>query len=420
MDLCIYGLGYIGLPTAVVCGQAGLRVHGIEISQGKRDALAKGLAPIEEPGLQEALSTCLAADCLTVDEKPVRAAVHLLAVPTPFLSDGRGDPQPDLSFVMKAGEAVATVARPGDLVILESTSPPGTTEQLAAHLQDLGCDELLYAYCPERVLPGQILKELVGNDRVVGGLSPEATEAAATFYRRFVRGQVLTTTARTAEFVKLAENTFRDINIAYANELAMICETAPVSVREVINLANRHPRVQILNPGIGVGGHCISVDPWFLISGSAGKGDLIRRARRRNDQTPIHLARRLAAYMKASGHRRAALLGVAYKPDVDDDRESPAWHFARALEDEGIPCPASDPLFTNHPKLQAMEEVLGSADVVVMGAAHEVFRSLKPVEFAARTDARVLFDPAHALEAEAWRQAGFTVLDVGSPDGWDN
>ncbi|MBM64940.1 MAG: UDP-N-acetyl-D-mannosamine dehydrogenase [Myxococcales bacterium] len=419
MDLCIYGLGYIGLPTAVVCAEAGLHVHGVEISETKRACLAEGSSPIEEPGLQEALTACLQTGRLKVSAQPTQAAVHLVAVPTPFQAGGRGDPQPDLSYVLAAGDAIATVARPHDLVILESTSPPGATEKLAKHLQGLGCDQLLYAYCPERVLPGHILRELVENDRVVGGLSPEATERAVEFYRHFVSGEVLATTARTAEYVKLAENTFRDINIAYANELAMICERDPVDVAEVITLANRHPRVQILNPGIGVGGHCISVDPWFLVSSAPQQAEVIRQARRRNDGTPVHLAKRLAALMKARGFSQAALLGVAYKPDVDDDRESPAWHFATALTKLEINVAVADPLFVDHPHLVSTQAALAQAEVIIVGAGHSVFKALEPEHVAGWTQARLVFDPTASLDHQRWSEAGFHILKVGNQTGWD-
>ena len=419
MDICIYGLGYIGLPTAVVCAQAGLRVHGIDTSEEKRSALKRGRSPIEEPGLQGALTKCLEAGRLHIDATPVAAKVHLIAVPTPFQTGGRGDPQPDLNYVFAAGKAIAGVARLGDLVILESTSPPGATEKLQKYIEQLGCDQLLYAYCPERVLPGQIMRELVENDRVVGGLSSEATEEAVTFYRQFVRGEVVPTTARTAEYVKLAENTFRDVNIAYANELAMICENEPVDVAEVIKLANRHPRVQILNPGIGVGGHCISVDPWFLVSGAPQQAEVIRQARRRNDGTPIHLAGRLARLMKSKGFSQAALLGVAYKPDVDDDRESPAWHFANALTKQEIRVKVADPLFVHHPDLVGIEEAVSDADAIIIGAGHQEFKALDPLIVAGWTRARLLFDPTASLDHQRWSQAGFHILKVGNQAGWD-
>lgn len=266
---CVVGLGYIGLPTAAVLAKAGHRVIGVDVNAQVVTTVNEGRIHIVEPDLDQAVAESVASGSLSAQVTPAPADVFLIAVPTPFRSGADGIPQPNIDFVLAAASAIAPVLRPGNLVLLESTSPVGTTEQVAqviAEASGLSSNQLQIAYCPERVLPGRILQELISNDRVIGGLTPAAAAAGQAFYASFCQGELLATTARTAELVKLTENSFRDVNIAFANELSLVCDHLEINVRELIRLANHHPRVNVLQPGCGVGGHCIAVDPWFIVA----------------------------------------------------------------------------------------------------------------------------------------------------------
>jgi UDP-N-acetyl-D-mannosaminuronic acid dehydrogenase len=330
--VAVHGLGYIGLPTAALLAARGVRVAGVDLSPRVREALGAGQAPIAEPGLDALLAAALHAECLTIHATPVPAEFHVIAVPTPLDAAHR----PMMEHVWQAGAALAPVLRRGDAVILESTSPVGTTRELAARLVALRPDlaipgDVAIAHGPERVLPGRILDELVANDRVIGGLTPACTERAAGFYAGFVSGALHRTTAETAEFVKLAENSFRDVNIAFANELSMIASRHGIDVREAIALANRHPRVVILAPGPGVGGHCIAVDPWFLVAGAPEEARLIRAAREVNGHKTEWTYARIASLAIQYPQAPITCFGLAYKPDVCDLRESPALAIAGRL-----------------------------------------------------------------------------------------
>lgn len=322
--VCVHGLGHIGLPTAAaLAARAGCRVFGVDTDPRVRAALAAGRPHIAEPGLGALLAQALGSGRLTLHAAPVAAEYQLIAVPTPLAADRTAD----LSHLRAALAALAPVLRAGDCVVVESTCPVGTTASLAACLPA----GALLAYCPERVLPGRVLEELVANDRVVGGLTPEAGERAAALYRRFVRGAVALTDAATAEFVKLAENSFRDANIAFANTLSLLADRHGVDAKEAIRLANRHPRVAILNPGPGVGGHCIAVDPWFLAQGAGDEAAFLRAARAANLRKTEWVLGRIAALAAAEPEAPVTLFGLAYKPDIGDLRESPALWIARAL-----------------------------------------------------------------------------------------
>ncbi len=322
--VCVHGLGYVGLPTAaVLAARAGCRVFGVDTDARVRAALAEGRPHIAEPGLAALLAEALGSGRLTVHAAPVAAEFHVIAVPTPLAADRTAE----LSHLRAAARALAPALRAGDCVIVESTCPVGTTASLAAALPA----GTLLAYCPERVLPGRILEELVANARVVGGLTPAAGQRAAGLYRRFVAGDVALTDAATAEFVKLAENSFRDANIAFANTLSLLAARHGVDARAAIALANRHPRVAILRPGIGVGGHCIAVDPWFLAQGAGEDAAFLRAARAANLRKTEWVLARLAALAEAEPGAPITLFGLAYKPDVGDLRESPALCIARAL-----------------------------------------------------------------------------------------
>lgn len=338
LKVVVLGLGYIGLPTAAVIARTGAKVLGIDVHQSVVDTINSGKVHIEEVDLDGLVQGVVARGDLRASLQIEPADVFVIAVPTPFADDHA----PNIGYVLKAATNIAVVLKPGDTVILESTSPVGTTEKVRDLLAELRPDlkipgrtgeqaDVAIAYCPERVLPGRILVELIENDRVVGGITPRCARKALQFYRRFVRGACVTTTARAAEMTKLTENAFRDVNIAFANELSLIADTMGVDVWEVIRLANRHPRVNILQPGPGVGGHCIAVDPWFLVHADRENSPLIRTAREVNDGKTDHVIAQASAMIAGMPGVPVACLGLAFKANIDDFRESPALKVAAAL-----------------------------------------------------------------------------------------
>lgn len=331
-EVCVVGLGYIGLPTAAVIARSGMRVLGVDISQNVVDTINRGEIHIEEVDLDGLVQGVVRSGALRASTSVAAADVFVIAVPTPFAKDGHHTP--DISYVLAATREVAKVIKPGDTVILESTCPVGTTEQMrdliAAERSDLrlpgiaGLADVAIAYCPERVLPGKILEELTHNDRSIGGITPACAARAAAFYKHFVRGDCIVTDARSAEMTKLVENAYRDVNIAFANELSIVADAMELDVWEVIRLANRHPRVNILQPGPGVGGHCIAVDPWFIVHGAREQTPLIQTARGVNDGKIHHVIAQASAMVEASPNAKIACLGLAFKANIDDFRESPA------------------------------------------------------------------------------------------------
>lgn len=342
--ISVIGLGYIGLPTAAVIASRGINVAGVDVNKKVVDTINRGEIHIVEPKLDVTVRGAVAAGHLKAHYKPVTADAFLIAVPTPITKDKKSD----LTYVLSAGEAIAPVLKKGDLVILESTSPVGSTEKLAALLADKRPDlsfpswgstdicDVNIAYCPERVLPGKVVDELISNDRSIGGMTPICTERAIALYALFVEGALIGTDTRSAELCKLAENAFRDVNIAYANELANVCDTLKMNVWEVIALANRHPRVNILQPGPGVGGHCIAVDPWFIAESAPNDTPVIQAARHVNDGRPGRVIEQVKAAVngiKSTGAETPVIIcyGVAFKPNIDDLRESPALHIAQSL-----------------------------------------------------------------------------------------
>jgi len=394
-SVTVIGLGYIGLPTAALLASRGLRVHGVDSSAEVRETLASGRIHIAEADVEALLERALRAGLLTIHDAPQPADIFIIAVPTPLGADRA----PVLDHVMAATRALAPALRLGNLVLLESTSPIGTTARIAALLGELRPDvtDLAVAYGPERVLPGRILTELVENDRIAGGVTPGATERAIAFYRLFVRGAVLGTDAATAEMVKLSENAFRDVNIAFANELSMIASVHGLDVWRVIGLANRHPRVNILKPGPGVGGHCIAVDPWFLAHGAPEAARLIPAAR------AVDAAKRDAVLAEASaicdGGERVICLGLAFKADVDDLRESPALAIATELARRhpgrvsvvephlhAVPPGLAAPLLT-------LTEALEMPGALLLLTDHSVFARIPPAQLAGRRiiDTRGIF-----------------------------
>lgn len=395
--VCVIGLGYIGLPTAAMLACKGFDVVGVDLNASAVEIINKGQVHIFEPDLCDFVQASVATGKLKAFTKVQAADIFIICVPTP-LHEAEGIFQPNIDYVLAATRSIVDFVQPGNLVILESTSPVGTTEKISAVLAESGIDisKISIAYCPERVLPGKIMTELVENDRIVGGETIEATRLAANFYKTFVRGNVLETDSRTAEMCKLTENSFRDVNIAFANELSMICAKEGINVWNLIQLANRHPRVNILQPGAGVGGHCIAVDPWFIVARDPKNAQLIRSAREVNisktdwviDQIKIATAE---ASVRIGRKPKVACLGLAFKPDIDDLRESPAAYIAKALVNQGYDVIVVEPNIKNHDKfkLLSLNDALSNADVVAVLVKHRQF---------ANDSARKLLNTASALD----------------------
>ena len=376
--ICVIGLGYIGLPTSAALAARGFQIHGVEISPEIVDTINSGNTHIVEPELDLLVRAAVDSGRLKAHLEPAEADVFMICVPTPLVEGNRAG----LEAVWAATRAIAPHVRPGNIVILESTSPPTTTERVERILLEesgLKAGEVHVAHAPERVLPGQILREVIENDRIVGGTTDAATAAAAAFYEKFVSGRVLQTTSRTAEMAKLVENSYRDTNIAFANELSLLCDELEIDVWELIALANRHPRVNILTPGPGVGGHCLAVDPWFIVELAPETARLIRTSREVNEAKPHWVVSRVRAKAERFKNPRIACLGLAYKPDVDDLRESPALEIAMELSKSGIgEVVAIDPFVDQCPGLEmrSLDSGLDDIDIVVLLVAHRQFKMM--------------------------------------------
>ena len=390
--ISMIGLGYIGLPTAAMFASRKIKVIGVDVNQSTIDTINKGQIHIIEPELEMIVGAAVSKGFLKATSKPEHSDAFLIAVPTPFT----GEHEPDLTYVKAATKSIASVLKKGDLVILESTSPVGTTEQMADWLASERLDlsfpqqvgeaaDVNIAYCPERVLPGKIVQELVNNDRIIGGMTPKCTLRAISLYKIFVEGQCIKTDARSAEMCKLTENSFRDVNIAFANELSLICDELSINVWELIRLANHHPRVNILQPGPGVGGHCIAVDPWFIVNKSPKTAKLIRTAREVNDGKPHYVIEKVRVAAEKIKNPKIACLGLAFKPDVDDLRESPSLEIVQKIKEMNLgelyvvePHVAELPsslksknvIFTN-----AHEAIINS-DIVLLLVNHQVFKDI--------------------------------------------
>lgn len=418
--VCVLGLGYIGLPTASTFATHGLQVIGVDINPEVVQTLQNGGLHIQEPGLRTLVQAALRSGNLSICNQPQEADAFIIAVPTPFYEDKKAD----LRAVSAAAAAIAPYLRKGNLVVLESTSPPRTTMDVVAPLLEQsglksGIDFHL-AYVPERVLPGQILRELIENARVIGGVDRASAEAGRELYRLFVRGELILTDATTAEMVKLMENTYRDVNIAIANEFARLADRFGVDIWEAIALANRHPRVNILQPGIGVGGHCISVDPWFLVEAAPDLARLIRTARMVNDEQPafvVDIIRRSVGDLRGVN---VAALGLSYKADVDDVRESPAIAVCQQLLQAGAKVRAFEPnrvhiKVEGVPTAQSLEEALQDAALMVILVAHQPFRTFDPAAIAKMMPGRLVVDAVNLLDEWHWKAEGFRVVKLGSP-----
>lgn len=402
--LCVIGLGYIGLPTATMFASHGKTVIGVDVNQHAVDTINQGKIHIVEPDLDKAVHEAVSAGRLRATTQPEPADAFLVAVPTPFKKELREDgiPEPDLSYIEAASKALAPVLKKGNLVILESTSPVGATEQMAAWLAEARSDlsfpqqagdeaDILIAHCPERVLPGRVMIELIENDRIVGGMTTKCAEAAVELYQTFVKGECLTTNARTAEMAKLTENAFRDVNIAFANELSLICDEQDINVWELIKLANRHPRVNILQPGPGVGGHCIAVDPWFIAAKSPALASLIIEARKINDTKPQWVIKKINDVIAEEALKESfekemivvAFYGLSFKPDIDDLRESPAVKIVeKYLKQCRGRVKIIEPNISLLPKALSGAELMSvgsnvEADVHVLLVDHKEFKGVK-------------------------------------------
>lgn len=404
--VAIIGLGYIGLPTAVALATRGIEVIGVDVNENTVKAVSEGHVPFVEPDLAIAVSGAVSIGRLTATTEVPEADAYIIAVPTPFQEDHTAD----LSYIEAAVASIAPKLHGGELVILESTSPPGTTEQvskwLSGHRPDLhfpheseGLPDVYVAHCPERVLPGRIMIEIVTNDRVIGGVTRRCAEKAAAVYRVFTQGKILTTDAASAEMAKLVENAYRDVNIAFANELSLIGERLKLDVWEVIRLANHHPRVNILTPGPGVGGHCIAVDPWFIVGAAPDLARLVRTAREVNDSKPHHVAQQVIDRASRFRNPTIACLGLTFKANVDDMRESPAVDVVAAINDlePDLDIRVVEPFTRALPpelagranvRMQSTSDAIDEADIVVLLVDHEQFKTIPKT----RLEGRVVFD----------------------------
>ena len=376
--ICVMGLGYIGLPSAALLANRGHRIHGVDIVQEVVNTINDGKIHIVEPDLDNFVRAAVESGKLKASLKPDKADIFIIAVPTPF----KDNHVPNIDYVINATKSLVPYLEPGNILILESTVPVGTTDRIREVLveESIDVNSLYIAHCPERVLPGRIMMELTENDRIVGGITPESTKKVAEFYRSFVSGTVLETDAKTAEMSKLVENSSRDVQIAFANELSIICDSMGINVWKVIELANRHPRVNILQPGTGVGGHCIAVDPWFVVDSAKGEAKLIKEARLRNTyktEWVIEKIKNTALLFEKENKRLPdiACLGLAFKPNIDDLRESPALYVAQSLKKGNFNILAVEPNIKGHKDFNVctLEYALEKADILVYLVSHTEF-----------------------------------------------
>lgn len=417
-EISVLGLGYIGLPTASILATNGFTVHGVDVAQPVVDIINKGGIHIEEPGLKTLVQAAVNSGNLKAYTQPQPADVYIIAVPTPITEDKKAD----MSYVESAARSILPLLKQGDLVILESTSPPGTTvDFLCPILAQAGLDlgtELFVAHCPERVLPGKIIKELIQNIRIIGGITETSAQLARDIYASFVEGDIHLTDATTAEMVKIMENTYRDVNIALANELARISPKLNINAWDVIRFANLHPRVNIHTPGPGVGGHCISVDPWFVVEKFPETAQLISKARHINDFMPEYTYKLLLDTVKDIPNPKITLLGLTYKPDVDDIREAPALKILELIEQNpNLRLAVYDPHVKHFDyELSGLEAAFRDSDCILLTVDHAEFKFINPKQVASIMRTRNIIDTKNALNRKDWMEAGFNYRLLGSSD----
>jgi len=414
--VCVIGLGYIGLPTACMLASHGFEVCGVDINPHIVEIINNGGIHIEEPGLKALVQSVIDSGNLKAYTTPKESDVYVIAVPTPVRSDKKAC----LDYIESAANSIVHLLKSGNLVILESTSPPETTKDFLVPILkksnlEIG-EELFVAYCPEKVLPGKIINELVKNQRIVGGINEKSAQMAKEVYLSFVEGEIFLTDTVTAEMVKIMENTYRDVNIAFANELAKISHKMGINAWDVINLANLHPRVNIHNPGPGVGGHCISVDPWFIVEKNPTLAKLINQARNINDSMPEFTYNLILQQVKDIPNAKITVLGLTYKPNIDDLRESPAIEIVRMIENNPdlrlSVCDSHVKRFNNH-ELSNLEEALKDSDCVVLAVNHNEFKSINPAQVATLVRNKIVIDTANSLNKKVWEENGFRYILLG-------
>lgn len=413
--VCILGLGYIGLPTAGMLASKGIDVTGVDINSEVVDIINSGQIHIEEPGLKGLITQVVESGKLKAYKNPQISDIYIIAVPTPVKQGKKAC----LDYVESAAESIVEMLKPGDLVILESTSPPETTKNfLVPILEKSGLkigEELFVAYCPEKVLPGQIIHELVHNKRIIGGINQKSAQMAKEIYASFVQGEMFLTDTVTAEMVKIMENTYRDVNIALANELAKISHKMGINAWDVVNLANLHPRVNIHNPGPGVGGHCISVDPWFIVEKNPVLAQLIAQARNTNDSMPEFVYNLILEQVKDINNPKITLLGLTYKPDIDDIRESPSIEIAKMIKNNpNMSLSIYDPhVKTFEYGLQSLEESLNNSDCVLFAVNHAEFSSISSEYVSQLVRNKIIVDTRNFLNKNEWESFGFKYVLLG-------
>jgi len=420
--ICVIGLGYIGLPTASMLATHGFDVIGVDINSEIVKIINNGGIHIEEPGLHTLVQAAIKSGKLKAATEPELADIFIIAVPTPFTKEKKAD----LSYIKSAAKSIAPLICKDNLVILESTSPPGTCkdslEPIFKSFNLKSGKDYYLAHCPERVLTGYTLKELIQNNRIIGGIDKQSAEKAAQFYKVFIEGDIYLTDSTTAEMVKLMENTYRDVNIALANELAKICEKLGISAWEVIRLANLHPRVNLHTPGPGVGGHCIAVDPWFIIEKYPLNTEIITLSRKINDSMPEYTVAHIRKIVGKIDNPKITILGVTYKGNIDDTRESPALKIITGLKKAGIKYSIYDPHVGEFEyELSSLKEAFRGVDCAVILANHDEFRFLHPAEIGKLMRNKVLFDTKYCVDHNLWKKNGFKVYCLGVGDkGYKN
>ncbi len=418
--IVIMGLGYIGLPTATMFAISGYKVVGVDLQSAVVETINRGKIHIEEPGLAEMVKGAIQEKNLKAALEPEKADAFIIAVPTPLTDEKRAN----LEYVRNAAHEITPYLEKGNLVIVESTISPRTTLDIVVpELEKSGLaagSEFFVAHCPERVLPGNIIYELAHNNRVIGGINEESALKARKLYKSFVKGEMHLTDVTTAEITKLMENTYRDVNIALANELAQIAKDVNVDILEAIKLANKHPRVNIHQPGPGVGGHCIAIDPWFIVESSPENAELIKLARNINDNMPAFVVENLLKLLPDIYNPKVSIFGITYKGNVDDLRESPVLEIIELLEQQGINLALHDPhVKKSYLNLKSIKEAVRYSDCIVIGADHDEFKDLNPARIKNLMRSNIIYDTKDIIDKNRWEKAGFTVYKLGDYSYFD-